>query len=95
MDKMTDIWFAGFFIVWILSRLVYYPAVIIRTALFEVPECPQIQGKRITLMYSFDTLLVLLLMMHVYWTYLIAKIIKKALFSTGAVDDIREDSDSD
>ena len=89
-DSLTNVFFGGFFLVWILSRITYFPMVIIRTALFEVPDCPRIGWKRDYCMVAFDTLLVSLFAMHVYWTFLIGRIFYRALV-TKSVNDERED----
>lgn len=62
--------------------------------MFEVPKCPHISRKRFYAMGGFASLLISLLIMHIYWTYLIVKIFKKALFNK-TVDDIREDDSDD
>ena len=94
METLTNTFFAIFFLVWVLSRLVYFPLHIIRPAVFEVPKCPHISRKRFYAMGGFASLLISLLIMHIYWTYLIVKIFKKALFNK-TVDDIREDDSDD
>jgi len=89
-DRLTDVFFAFFFLVWILSRIVYFPLVIIRTALYEVPKCPRIEWKREYCMVAFDGLLLSLFAIHVYWTFLIGRILHRAVVG-GKVNDERED----
>jgi ceramide synthetase len=95
MKSLCHAFFAVFFLVWVASRLVYFPGVIIRTALFEVPLCSHISLMRNYSMNAFNTLLLTLLSFHVYWTYLISKILHKAVFKKAGVSDVREDSDTD
>jgi len=90
LDSLTTVFFAVFFVVWVLSRIVYFPNVIIRTALFEVPNCPQIEWKRDYCMVAFDGLLLFLFAIHVYWTFLIGRILYRTIVS-GKVNDERED----
>lgn len=63
---------------------------IIRTALFDVPECPRISWKRQYCMGAFDALLIALLAFHLYWTFLIGRIFYRAIVG-GKVNDERED----
>ncbi len=57
-------------------------------------QSTEVLGKPVPYYYLFNGLLSLLVVMHVYWFTLIAKIAWRAL-ATGAPDDIREDSDED
>ncbi len=93
MPTLTAFFLGAFFLVWTLSRLVYFPAVIIRAAMWEaVVKCPHIPHKLYMHFAAFNCLLVLLLGCHVYWTALILQIVAKAIFQ-GKIDDVREGKD--
>lgn len=83
-----------FAIVWIITRLGIFPFWIIRATLLEAPGIISIFPGY----FIFNTLLLLLLGLHIYWTWLILKILHES-FKAGQMDgDIRsaeEDSDDD
>ncbi|KAK2706249.1 ceramide synthase 6-like isoform X3 [Artemia franciscana] len=69
--KACDTLFAIFLLIWIVSRLGYFPFWIIRSSLFEaytfIPFFP--------VWYIFNGLLCTLLFLHVVWTYYILRIL--------------------
>lgn len=92
VKSAANILFVTFTIVWILCRLLYFPLVIIKSALYEpitliaIPYNIEPEPH-----YSiFVTLLGLLFVLHLYWTYLIFKVLLKAI-SSGEASDIREE----
>uniref|UniRef100_A0A0N4ZJ66 TLC domain-containing protein n=1 Tax=Parastrongyloides trichosuri TaxID=131310 RepID=A0A0N4ZJ66_PARTI len=89
-----------FIIVWIGTRLIYYPFWIIYSVIYTAPQL-------IEKTYSwFDItsrpivprillgMLIGLLCLHIFWTWLLAKIVLRAL-AGNKLDDAREDSDED
>ena len=68
MHKACDSIFIFFVMVWIVTRLVIFPRLIFINT-FESPErnCPGL--------FLINFLLVLLLLLHIFWTYLIFKVI--------------------
>ena len=87
--------FAIFAASWFVSRLFYFPLWIIWTAWHD-------PAGRIALPYgidpdphflAFQSMLFFLLALHAYWSWLILKVLKKAI--TGKVEDVREEDDSD
>eukprot|EP00775_Hariotina_reticulata_P011992 gene11992-12136_t len=81
--------FAMFVIAWLLLRLMAYPLMVIRSTLFELPV---VLGGRPPMYYMFNSLLLLLFVLHCYWFTLIMKVVWLAL-TTGAANDVREDDD--
>jgi hypothetical protein len=75
-QKVCDIIFAVFTVVWISTRLGLYPRILYSTTV----EAPQILPM-FPAYYIFNSLLVLLLLLHIGWTYLIIQIAIKALKS--------------
>ncbi|XP_017777253.1 PREDICTED: ceramide synthase 6 [Nicrophorus vespilloides] len=87
-QKVCDIIFAIFTVLWIVTRLGFYPLWIIKNTSIEAPTLvPMFPAY-----YIFNGLLVLLLVLHVFWTYLIIKIAYKALNSGQMEGDIRSSS---
>jgi len=86
-----------FMITWIGSRLVYYPFWVIHSVIFSAP--PLIQKdfrwenltQRPIVARVCATMLCLLVVLHIFWTYVLLKIGYESTKS-GSLDDIREDS---
>ena len=93
-EQGSTVMFVGFLLAWVATRLVYFPAHIIRSALFSALwHCPE--PLRLGLMgyfFMFNGLLLALLGFHIYWTYFIFKIVYDLLVK-GDLDDKREESD--
>ncbi|CAJ0957627.1 unnamed protein product, partial [Mesorhabditis belari] len=95
---LTDVFFTLFMLSWILTRLIYYPFVVIRSAIFEAANCIHPDYK------VYDTyqtpyvpriliiLLAVLLILHIFWTITIAKIVIRTI-TGGEVKDIRSDDE--
>jgi sphingoid base N-palmitoyltransferase len=73
-QKVCDIIFAIFIVVWLVTRLGLYPRILYSTTV-EAPEIlPMFPAY-----YIFNSLLLLLLLLHIGWTYLIFQVAAKAL----------------
>lgn len=86
-QKVCDATFAFFTVIWIATRLGYFPRIlygIIVEAPQDIPVFPAY--------YIFSTLLSLLLCLHIGWTYLILKIAHRAIKFGEMQGDIRSDS---
>eukprot|EP00850_Spirogloea_muscicola_P006411 SM000030S11420 [mRNA] locus=s30:514847:516083:- [translate_table: standard] len=90
-DAAASIVFALFAFSWVALRLVYFPFWIIRSTSWEVlqivdlsnPACPR-------LYYAFNSMLITLLLVHLYWWLLISRMILRQLKNRGKVgDDVR------
>lgn len=88
--------FVAFALSWVILRVVIYPYMIV----FRMMVDPVVY---VALPYNincqphyaiFSTLFLVLFFLHLYWTYLILKVIERQL-RTGTTDDVREDSDDD
>jgi len=88
LKKICDPVFAGFALVWLISRLIVYPYVILYTTTFEIHE----HISSFPSYYVFSTMLQVLQIMHVIWFWMILRVAYKALF-TGVTEDDRESND--
>jgi ceramide synthetase len=88
--------FVAFALSWVILRVLIYPYMIVQRILID----PVVY---IALPYNinpqphysaFGTMFLVLFFLHLYWTYLIFKVIEKQL-TTGSTKDVREESDSD
>uniref|UniRef100_U5EU05 Putative schlank n=1 Tax=Corethrella appendiculata TaxID=1370023 RepID=U5EU05_9DIPT len=86
-QKVCDVIFAIFTVIWIITRLALYPRIIYSTSI----EAPKIVPM-FPAYYIFNGLLILLLVLHIGWTYLIIQIAIKALKSGQMEGDIRSSS---
>uniref|UniRef100_A0A182M5X7 TLC domain-containing protein n=1 Tax=Anopheles culicifacies TaxID=139723 RepID=A0A182M5X7_9DIPT len=86
-QKVCDTIFAIFTVVWIVTRLILYPRIIYSSSV----EAPQILPM-FPAYYIFNTLLILLLVLHICWTYLIMQIVIKAIKSGQMEGDVRSSS---
>lgn len=75
-QKLCDGIFAIFTIIWIITRMGFYPRVIYSTSI----EAPRILPM-FPAYYIFNSMLLLLLCLHVAWTYMILKIAHNSLKS--------------
>eukprot|EP00850_Spirogloea_muscicola_P006428 SM000030S11437 [mRNA] locus=s30:633472:636225:- [translate_table: standard] len=91
--------FALFALSWLLLRLVYYPFWVIWSTTYEVLKVLNKEKHKYdgpVLYYTFNTLLIMLLVLHIYWWILIYRILVKQLFASGTVaKDDREDSEDE
>lgn len=88
-QKLCDIIFAIFTVVWIVSRLGFYPRIIYSSSVEAPTILPMFPAY-----YIFNSLLIMLLILHIVWTYMILKIVIDSLQKGLMSGDIRS-SDSD
>ena len=86
--------FITFLLSWIVLRVVIFPAFVIRSTLFEpvVLVAAELGIEPSPHWEIFNLLLVILFVLHVYWTYLIVMVVVNKL-KTGSVKDVREEDD--
>lgn len=83
-----DAVFAIFAVLWIITRVGIYPLWIVYSTAVEAPTIlPMFPAY-----YIFNSLLIALLLLHIYWTYLILRMIA-ATITKGNVEDNRSSSD--
>lgn len=88
LQKACDIMFGLFTLAWIVTRLMMFPR-IIYACLFQTlqPFYP--------VYFFFNSLLVILLMLHFIWTYMIFQVIAQSVKSGEVNGDVRSSSDED
>lgn len=90
LQKACDIVFGVFTILWIVTRLGLFPRIIYSTTV----EAPSILPMY-PVYYIFNSLLIMLLGLHLIWTYMILQIVVQT-FKVGKMDgDVRSSSDDD
>ncbi|XP_061350990.1 ceramide synthase LOH2 isoform X2 [Gastrolobium bilobum] len=93
----ASVCFGLFAISWLILRLIFFPFWVIKATSFDLVECLNLSlSYHMFLYYVFNTLLIMLLIFHVYWWMLIFAMINRQLKNRGKVgEDIRSDSDDD
>ena len=88
--------FVAFALSWVILRVFIYPYIIvIRVLIDPVVYVALPYNIKVQPHYSaFGTMFLVLFFLHLYWTYLIFKVIERQL-RTGSTNDVREDSDDD
>ncbi|GIL87382.1 hypothetical protein Vretimale_1689 [Volvox reticuliferus] len=86
--------FIVFFVSWIVCRVVIFPAFVIRSTLFEpvVLVAVYLGIEPRPHWEIFNSLLLVLFVLHIYWTVLIFQVIKRQ-FTHGQMTDVREKDD--
>ncbi|XP_020259652.1 ASC1-like protein 3 [Asparagus officinalis] len=90
--------FFGFFAVsWLILRLVFFPFWIIPASSYQsIKSFRMLKPFPLALYYAFNTMLLTLLVFHMYWWKLICAMIMKQMCNKGKVGgDIRSDSEDD
>ncbi|KAJ8628752.1 hypothetical protein MRB53_022075 [Persea americana] len=93
----ASIFFGLFAISWLLLRLIFFPFWVIRSSSYDVQEFLNLsESYPISLYYVFNTMLLMLLVFHMYWWILICSMVLRQLKNRGKVgEDIRSDSEDD
>lgn len=93
----ASILFGLFALSWLVLRLYIYPFYLIWSTSVECLRYIDTKDPRVPWeYYQFNTLLITLLVIHVYWWVLICRMIVRQLQNAGKVgDDVRSDSDDD
>nr|CDJ85814.1 TRAM LAG1 CLN8 homology domain containing protein [Haemonchus contortus] len=98
LKSLTNAVFVVFLTGWILTRLGYYPLVLVRSALFEAADLIQPDYELLDLAqvpYAPRLIILMLfalLVLHIFWTIIILKIVAKTI-TEGEAGDVRSDSE--
>ncbi|XP_075494105.1 ceramide synthase LOH2-like [Primulina tabacum] len=89
--------FGLFALTWLMLRLVYFPFWVIRASSYHLVEFLDVSKTyNMVSYYIFNTMLLTLLVFHIYWWILICSMITRQLKNRGKVgEDIRSDSEDD
>jgi hypothetical protein len=90
-SKITDGFFACFAISFFVTRLVLYPRFLVYSLLFEAPEIMGMWPGY----WLFATMLVGLQCLHIFWFYLISRMIYRMLVVGEIEKDVRSDEEDD
>ncbi|KAK7867400.1 hypothetical protein R5R35_003830 [Gryllus longicercus] len=85
---LCDFLFVIFTVLWILTRLGVYPFWIIYSTTIDAPQIVAL----FPAYYIFNSLLILLLLLHIFWTYVILRVAFKFLAAGKMEGDIRSSS---
>ncbi|KAL8167401.1 hypothetical protein V2J09_008900 [Rumex salicifolius] len=96
-ELAASICFGFFAISWLILRLVFFPFWVIKTSSYDFQYHLNLwEPYPKSLYYVFNTMLLMLLVFHIYWWLLICAMIIKQLKNKGKVgEDIRSDSEDD
>ncbi|XP_042510426.1 ceramide synthase LOH2-like [Macadamia integrifolia] len=87
--------FGCFAVSWLVLRLIFFPFWVIKTSSYDLCEYLMLSETYPTSMYYvFNTMLLMLLVFHIYWWILICSMVLRQLKNRGKVgEDIRSDSE--
>lgn len=93
----ASVCFGLFALSWLVLRLIYFPFWVIRSSSYYILLCLNLSDTyHASLYYVFNTMLLTLLVFHIYWWFLICAMIMRQLKNRGKVgEDIRSDSEDD
>lgn len=96
-ELTASISFGIFAISWFALRLVYFPFWVIRSSSYMLAKVLDHSNVYHTwIFYSFNTMLITLLIFHIYWWVLICRMINRQLHNKGKIgEDIRSDSEDE
>lgn len=93
----ASVFFGLFAISWLILRLIVFPFWVINSSSYHICEFLRCsEAYPMSLYYVFNTMLLTLLVFHIYWWVLICSMITRQLKNRGKVgEDIRSDSEDD
>ncbi|KAH8498467.1 hypothetical protein Peur_073646 [Populus x canadensis] len=96
-ELRASVFFGLFAISWLVLRLIFFPFWVIRATSYDLVKFLDLSLARDKLVYYvFNTMLLMLLVFHIYWWILIYSMIMRQLRNRGRVgEDIRSDSEDD
>ncbi|GMH13413.1 hypothetical protein Nepgr_015254 [Nepenthes gracilis] len=96
-ELAASVCFGFFAISWLILRLIFFPFWVIRTSSYDIQDYLKLsEPYPKSLYYIFNTMLLMLLVFHMYWWILICSMILRQLKNKGKVgEDIRSDSEDE
>ncbi|KAL6347825.1 hypothetical protein AAG906_037554 [Vitis piasezkii] len=96
-ELAASVCFGFFAISWLVLRLIFFPFWVISASSYDMQNCMNLsEAYPMLLYYVFNTMLLTLLVFHIYWWILICSMIMRQLKNRGQVgEDIRSDSEDD
>ncbi|XP_031384493.1 ASC1-like protein [Punica granatum] len=98
-EGLASFAFILFVLSWIILRLIYYPFWVIWSTSYEVVQTLDKEKHPVDgpiYYYVFNSLLLCLLILHIYWWVLIFRMLVKQIQSRGQIsDDVRSDSEGE
>ncbi|KAL5541090.1 hypothetical protein UlMin_043376 [Ulmus minor] len=93
----ASVCFGFFAISWLISRLIYFPFWVIKSSSYHLVQHLDLSQTYPSLQYYvFNTMLIMLLIFHIYWWVLICSMIRRQFQNSGKVgEDIRSDSEDE
>jgi ceramide synthetase len=98
LQAASTLLFVVFVAAWLALRMAYFPLVVIRSTSVEASALLEWYGPspaNRAIWAGFNTLLLVLLALHVYWFYFIALIAVRALRALGSPEDARSDDEEE
>ena len=93
-QAMADLFFALFALVFLVSRLYVFPVHVLYPFVNYLASTEGVLKSSLVPYYQFGPgLLIVLQILHVFWGFLIVKMVVQALFSGKVGDDVREEDD--
>lgn len=96
-ELAASVFFGCFSVSWLVLRLIFFPLWVIKSTSYDLVQfLPMSETNSRFIYYLFNTLLLMLLVFHIYWWVLICSMIRRQLKNRGQVgEDIRSDSEDD
>ncbi|KAG6571977.1 LAG1 longevity assurance-like 2 [Cucurbita argyrosperma subsp. argyrosperma] len=93
----ASVFFGCFAISWLILRLIFFPFWVIKATSYDLCEYLKLSDVNSrSIYYVFNTMLLMLLVFHIYWWLLICSMISRQLKNRGKVgEDIRSDSEDE
>ncbi|KAF5202266.1 Lag1 longevity assurance-like protein [Thalictrum thalictroides] len=96
-ELAASVLFGCFAVSWVVLRLLFFPFCVIKTTSYDfIKILMASDDSNRSYYYVYNTMLITLLIFHIYWWILIFSMIRRQLKNKGQVgEDIRSDSDDD
>lgn len=92
-QRICDLFFGLFTLLWLLTRLIIFPFFILKCALFDAPQIVSRYGEKPHIYYVLNTMMCTLQILHIIWFYFILKILYGALVKGHVQKDSRSETE--